>query len=660
MNIHPTRTESAIARHAPQGVLGAVAIGALMLAASVLVRANPGPVPSVEAAAAKSYVWKEYRIRMRDGVRLFTAVASPDDGRDYPILLERTPYGASPNQARHPQLQSEFAQAGYIFVFQDVRGRYESEGVFTQNTPQRPSHRSSTDVDESTDTYDTIDWLVKNVAHNNHHVGLRGISYPGFFAAVGMIDAHPALRAVSPQAAEADWFIGDDVHQHGALLLDSSLGWMSACLHLVPGRSATQCADSGMQFGTPDDYEFFLNLGPIRNVDAHILHGSVGSWTELMEHGRYDSYWKQRNELPFIRDIRPAVLMVGGWYDANDFYGTLHIYQRLISASPRASTYLIIGPWYHGQWHVDDGSGIDQLSFEQPTSEFFVRQVELPFFEYYLKDGKKLNLPRAQAFDTGLNRWRQFGTWPPQDTESRKLYLQKHGVLALDVPSEDDADRVYDEYISDPNSPVPYTPILTTDMDPKYMARDQRFVRRRPDVLIYESAPLAEDLTLAGPITPHLSVSTSGTDCDWIVKLIDVYPVAPAAYVPSAAQKLVAPEPSAMAGFQRLVRGDVMRSKFRSSLETPEPMTPNAVSSIEFVMDDVLHTFKKGHRVMVQIQSSWFPLVDRNPQSFVDIYTASTRDFQTAMQRVYHSRAEPSYLALQVLRQRDSDGSGRQ
>jgi uncharacterized protein len=610
-------------------------------------QSEPPARQTPDTSAAIQYSWHEYRIPMRDGVRLYTAVLSPDDStRTYPILMERTPYGASPHAGGFTHLpEREFTDSGYIFVYQDVRGRYQSEGVFTQNTPQKDLHRRPTDVDESTDTYDTVDWLIKHVPNNNQRVGLRGISYSGFFAAMGMIDAHPALKAISPQASETDWFIGDDVHHHGALLLDSGLFWMTMCMHNLP--TSTVCARSGMNFGTNDGYEFSLRFEPLKRIDSAILHGTIPSWSELMQHGTYDKYWKSRNELRHINNIRPAILMVSGWYDANDFYGTLHIYQTLIERSAAAPVNIAVGPWYHGQWRADDGSQIDQISFGGPTSSQFLRNIELPFFEHYLKGAKDPGLPKAYMFETGSNQWRHFDAWPPRTAVEKVIYLRENG--RLDFAPTDDKAELYDEYVSDPKRPVPYTPIMTTDMDPQYMARDQRFVRRRPDVLDYESDVLADDVTIAGPIVPKLFVSTSGTDSDWIVKLIDVYPQSPPSYDPSASAVIFPPKDLAMAGFEQLVRGDVIRAKFRDSLETPQPMSPGKVTPVEFAMDDVLHTFKKGHRIKVQIQSTWFPLVDLNPQKFVNIYEATEADFSPAVQRVYRSAVNHSQITVKLL-----------
>jgi uncharacterized protein len=628
-------------------LLGALAALSVALGHGSIAAAADLP-PQANTRASTHYSWHEYRIPMRDGAQLYTAVLSPDDTtRTYPLLMERTPYGASPHAGGFTHLpEREFLDSGYIFVYQDVRGRYQSEGHFTQNTPQKDVHRRPADVDESTDTYDTVDWLIKHVPNNNQRVGLRGISYSGFFAAMGMIDAHPALKAISPQAAEADWFIGDDVHHHGAMLLDSGLFWLTMCMHELP--TSTVCTRSGMDFGTNDGYEFSLRFEPLKRIDAEILHGSVPAWSELMQHGTYDDYWKSRNELRHISNVRPAILMVSGWYDANDFYGTLHIYQTIAAHSPATSLNMAVGPWYHGQWRADDGSQIDQISFGGPTSSQFLHDIELPFFEHYLKGAEDPGLAKATMFETGSNQWRRFDSWPPREAAAKAIYLRENGRLDF-APADDGAAQPFDEYRSDPARPVPYTPIMTTDMDPEYMARDQRFVRRRPDVLDYESDVLTEDLTIAGPIVPKLFVSTSGTDGDWIVKLIDVYPQSPPSYDPSASGVVPASKNLSTAGFQQLIRGDVMRAKFRNSLEKPEPMNPGEVTPIEFTMDDVLHTFKKGHRIKVQIQSTWFPLVDLNPQKFVNIYEATAADFSPAVQRVYRSATDHSQITLLVL-----------
>jgi uncharacterized protein len=591
----------------------------------------------------------EYRVPMRDGVKLFTSVYVPrDTTEDHPILLTRTPYGVAPygpDAYRSVLAPSpRYAQSGYIFVFQDVRGRYMSEGTFVQMTPHKDVKREPNDVDESTDTYDTIEWLIKHIPHNNRRVGLWGISYNGFFAAAGMIDAHPALKAVSPQAPQADWFMGDDTHHNGAFFLTSTFNWMAWC-----GRRGSTQAMSCRQpfnFGTPDGYQFFLDMGPLPNADANYFHGEVPGWTEMMEHGTYDRFWQSRNILPHLRNIRPAVMSVGGWYDANNFFGALHVYESVREQSPRTSNVLVVGPWSHGQWARGEGQGLGPLRFGSRTSQYFRDNIEFLFFEYYLHQKEDPNLPRAYVFETGANRWRTFDEWPPKGLAVQSIYLRESGTLSFDPPKSG-ATETFDEYESDPARPVPFVPALSTDMDPDYMAQDQRFAVSRPDVLVYVSEPLGEDLTIAGPVTPNLFVSTTGTDSDWVVKLIDVYPGdAPDRTAETAEENSCLVH---MGGFQQLVRGDVMRGKFRTSFQNPEPFTPGKVTNVEFTMPDVFHTFLKGHRIMVHIQSTWFPLVDRNPQRFEDIYRARSADFQKATERVYRSDKYPSEIKLNVL-----------
>ncbi len=606
-----------------------------------------------------SYEKHEYQIPMRDGVKLFTSVYVPRNAtRPYSILLTRTPYGVGPYGAevypRRLGYSPELENQGAIFAFQDVRGRYMSEGTFVHMTPHRDVKRGVADIDESTDTYDTIDWLVKHVEPNNGRVGLWGISYPGFFAAAGAIEAHPALTAVSPQAPQADWFAGDDTHHNGAFFLAATFDFMAQHGRIRPVPTTER--PRPFTFGTPDGYQFFLEMGPLPNADARHLHGQSPGWTEMMEHGTYDRFWRARNLLPHLRGIRPAVMTVGGWYDSNNLYGALHVFQAIEQQSPNTTNTLVIGPWAHGQWAVGDGEALGPLLFEAKTSLFFREQVERPFFEQYLIGSRDARLPKALVFETGRNRWRTFDRWPPRDVATRFIFLREEERLSFDPPRT--ASRsAFDEYVSDPARPVPYIEALRTDMSPNYMVQDQRFAATRPDVLVYRTEVLAEDITIAGPITPRLFVSTSGTDADWIVKLIDVYPDdAPDAPAASAQTSGIPPRPVVhMKGFQRLVRGDVMRGKFRNSFEKPEPFVPGKVTRVEFPMPDVLHTFLKGHRIMVHIQSSWFPLVDRNPQAFVDIYHASASNYQKATQRVYRSGDRCSSVGLNVV----SKGSGK-
>ncbi len=598
------------------------------------------------------YARSEYLIPMRDGVRLDTVVYEPLGSRaDYPIILERTPYDI--HGGRPPP---SLAAAGYIFAFQSVRGRYESQGSFILMTPELTSHARPDAVDASTDSYDTIKWLVKYLPHNNRRVGLIGNSYPGFYAVAGMIDAPPELKVVSPQAPQADWFVGDDVHHHGAFLLDSTFGFVARCLHRVaPPSASTQCNDSGYEvyepdgfnYGTPNGYDFFLSYEPLPRL-TNLLQGNVPGWMEVMDHGTYDPYWRSRDILPHIRDVKPAVLDVGGWYDANDFYGTLHVSESLARQSPGTPATLVIGPWYHGQWWEERSLPSDLLKSAWPPVEYYQEHVFLPFLAHYLKGAPDPRLPRALVFDTGQNAWQRFDRWPPAHVEQVHLYLHAGEQLNFESPTAAEP-SAFDQYVSDPKSPVPYTPVLGTDLDNQYMVRDQRFLGRRPDVLVYESEPLTSDVTVAGPIVVRLFASTSGTDSDWIVRLIDVSPQTAPAYLPDASQLILPGDQSDQPGFELLVRGDAMRGKFRESLEHPAPMVPGRATPITFTMDDVFHTFQQRHRIIVQVQSTWFPRVDLNPQTFTDIYSASAGDFRPATERIYHSTRYPSSLVFGVI-----------
>ena len=606
-----------------------LATSALCTAFAALILFSTPGAPAIAANSLKEmpplpagYGQSRFQIAMRDGVRLDTIVLAPTDTtRSYPILLVRTPYEIVGSWS---YLEPAFTAAGYIFVMQSVRGRYNSEGDFIQMTPHKKVKRSRTDVDASSDTFDTIDWLVKNIPRNNGRVGLRGVSYGGFYAAAGMIDAHPALKAVSPQAPQADWFAGDDVHHNGAFMLASAFSFFSMCDRRADNSHT--CAWAAPL--ASDGYKFFLDMGPLSNADANYLHGQSPEWDVMMSHGTYDELWQARNILTHLRDIRPAVLAVSGWYDANNLYGALHVFDAVRRNSPRTPDTLVLGPWAHGRWVRDKGESLGVLRFGSATSTDFIETVELPFFEAYLKGDARPNLPVARVFDTGRNAWSSFDAWPPKAAEKKTLYLRAQGALEFEPPPP--AGTGYDEYISDPDHPVPFVRDHGFDMDPDYMAQDQRFAANRSDVLTYQTAPLTEDLTVIGPILPRLVVSSSATDSDWVVKVIDVHP-------------------DDAGAIQELVRGDVMRAKFRNSLSKPVAMQPGQATSIDFTMLDVYHTFKKGHRIMVQVQSSWFPLVDRNPQQFEDIYGAKAEDFRKATQRVLHSPDHASRIDIGIL-----------
>jgi putative CocE/NonD family hydrolase len=617
---------------------------ALILAASLTAFPGDATAQSVDSVKA-SYTKYEYRIPMRDGARLFTSVYVPKDrSSNYPILLCRTPYSVEPYGADAYKSDigpsALFAGEGYIIVYQDVRGRWMSEGEFVNMRPQRTGKSGPTEIDESTDTFDTIDWLVKNIPGNNGKVGQWGISYPGFYTAAGMIDAHPALKAVSPQAPIADWFAGDDWHHNGALFLPHAFDFFAFFGHPRPEPSKTAPKER-FDYGTPDGYAFYLELGPLANIDKKHFKGDVPFWTEMLQHANYDDFWAARNLRPHLKDIRPAVLTVGGWFDAENLYGALEVYKSVEASSPRATNVLVMGPWLHGGWSRGDGSSLGPIAFNANTSAHFREQIEFPFFQYYLKGKGSPNFSEARVFETGTNQWREFDAWPPRKTRPRSLFLGATGRLGFEPP-EDHGDGAFDEYISDPAHPVPFVEQVTSKMTGDYMIQDQRFASRRPDVLAYQSEVLTEDLTLVGPIQVRFFVSTSGTDSDWVVKLIDVYPGDFGGASPTNAP---------LGGYQQLVRGDVMRGKFRNSLISPEPFVPGEPTPLNFRLNDIAHTFRTGHRLMIQVQSTWFPLVDRNPQTFVDISTAKESDFQKATQRVYRSQDRPSHLeVLELLR----------
>lgn len=591
----------------------------------------------------KKYTKTEYMIPVRDGVKLYTQVYAPaDKSQKYPILLFRTPYSIGfYEQGRYRRVlgpNPSYAEEGFIFVYQDVRGKFKSEGEFVVMRPHLGAKRSPKDTDESGDTYDTIEWLLTNIPGHNGRVGQWGISYPAFQTVMGMIDAHPALKASSPQASPSDMWIGDDFHHNGAFRLMYTFGWLSNNAQIRAG--ATERRAARFDYGTPDGYRFFLDLGPVSNVDKKYFHGQVPTWNEYIEHGEYDRYWKKQNMLPYLEKIQHAVLNVAGWFDAEDFYGPMSIYYTIEEKNPKNESTLVVGPWLHGGWARMDGDTLGNIRFDSKTGEYFREKVELPFFKHYLKDSDQLNLPEALVFVTGMNQWKSYDHWPPREGEEKNLYLHAGGKLSFDPPNGKEEN---DSFISDPKKPVPYTSEIRTSQGHLWMVEDQRFAARRPDVLVYQTDILTEDITIAGPIIASLHVSTTGTDADWVVKLIDVYP----GDAPD-------PEPNPanvrMGEFQMLVGADVFRGKYRNSFEHPEPFVPGEVTKIEYDLRDKCHCFRKGHRIMVQIQSTWFPVIDRNPQKFVDIYHAKESDFQKATHNVYRSSKYPSHLKIKVLK----------
>ncbi len=609
---------------------------ALILLAPLAARQAP-PTNPVQAL----YTKEEVQIPMRDGVKLFTILYIPKDTRTpHPILLQRTPYGIWPyGPAVFPRMvgpSPAFLDQGYIVAYQDVRGRFMSEGAFVDARPANPASGPKA-TDETTDTYDTIAWLVKHVPDNNGKVGLWGISYPGHYVVQGMLCGHPALKAVSPQAPMMDMWEGDDAYHRGAFQLTANFGFFLFFHDRTgaPGHAWPQVAD----VGTPDGYSWYLEAGPVGTLAGRVATPISRIWDEYLAHPTYDAYWQARDLRRRIRDVRPAVLTVGGWYDAEDLFGALACDRALARQSPATDHHLVMGPWTHGQWADGDATHIGPVDFGSNTAAWFEREVELPFFNHYLKDAPEPPLARATVFDTGRNAWRAFNAWPPEHAHPASFYLEPKGGLGTVRPGPSGG---FDRFVSDPAHPVPYTQAITFDYWPPYMVEDQRFASRRPDVLTYETAPLAQALTLAGPVRAVLHVSTTGTDSDWIVKVIDVQPDD----APDPAER---PAGWHAAGSQQLVRGDVIRGKYRNSYTTPEPFVPGRPTQVAFTLPDVFHTFQKGHRLMVQVQCSWFPLVDRNPQVFENIFQAKPGDFHSATQRVYHTAGQPSRIDVRVL-----------
>ena len=604
-----------------------------------------------------NYTKYEFRIPMRDGVHLFTSVYVPkDDSRPYPFLIDRTPYSVGPYgvELYRPQLgpSPEFDRSGYIFVFQDVRGRYMSEGTFVEMRPHIDNKKSNKDVDDSSDLYDTIDWLLKNVPNNNGNAGIWGISYPGFYTSASMIDSHPALKAASPQAPMTNLFMGDDAYHGGAFMLAANFGFY-AFFKPQENPQLPPKNPPSFDFGTKDGYDFYLGVGPIGNL-SKLLGGHSELFDDQMRHDTYDDYWKVRNLAPHMKNIHCAVLTVGGWFDAEDLQGPFSTFHAVEANNPDIFNALVVGPWVHGGWYRYDGEHLGRAEFDSNTGEFYRKNILFPFFEQYLKGRGDAKLPKAYVFETGTNVWRRYSAWPPKEAEPKTLYLQANGGLSFDAPGSESP--AFDEYVSDPAKPVPFVNYVDEEVPQEYMVSDQRFAATRPDVLVYESPVLQDDVTIVGPISPHLFVSTTGTDSDWDVKLIDVYPqdyrdskLDEAREDRKKPRTDVGAPTFTMAGYEQLVRGEPFRGKFRHSFEKPEPFTPGKVEEINTTFQDVNHTFRRGHRIMVQIQSSWFPLTDLNPQKFVNIPDAKPADFVKATERVYHSKSQPSGIGVKVL-----------
>lgn len=612
----------------------ATAIVRLWLVLPIALAALGAPADERSDYIRANYAKFEHRIPMRDGVTLFTSVYIPNDrSKTYPILLFRTPYGVGPYGADRYRgglgPHEAYEKEGFIFVHQDVRGRFMSEGEFVHMTPHVPGKQGPEDVDESTDTYDTIEWLIEHVPCHNGNAGQYGISYPGFYAAAGAIGSHPALKAVSPQAPVAS-FYGDDLFHNGAYLLHHIFSFASRFRETREGLE-DEWPDPIYELEYADPYAFFLQLGPLKNVNLSYFNGESAMWNIGAEHPNYDEFWQARNILPHLDNISAAVMVVGGWYDREDLFGPLMTYQSIEEKNPDTFNMLVMGPWFHGGWERSPGRRLGDADFGFDTSEYYRENVDLDFFKHFLKDGgDEWDLPEALMFETGANRWRRFDEWPPESAENRVYYLNEGGQLTAEPPAVDG----YDEYVSDPKKPVPNTMTHSQRPSNDFYSEDQRFAARRPDVLTYETPVLKEDLTLAGPVRVNLFVSTSGTDGDWIVKLIDAYP--------GEGEK---------GSQQLLVRAEAFRGRFRESLGEPKPFVPGEIAEISFDLQDVLHCFKRGHRMMIHVQSSWFPFIDMNPQTFVpNIFEADAEDFAKATVRAHRSPAHPGSIRVGALK----------
>lgn len=584
----------------------------------------------------KNYLKQEIKIKMRDGVRLFTSIYCPKDNREaHPILLWRTPYGVGPygKDFRHDTDDLiPYLKEGYILVFQDVRGKFMSQGKFEDVRAVKDSYRDSLDTDETTDAYDSVDWLVKNLKQNNGRVGLIGISYPGFYAAMGGIRNHQAVKAVSPQAPVSDWWVGDDYHRNGAFSLASSFSFLSSFGQRRD--SLTTRWPEGLEIDDPDGYSFFKKAGPVSGFNKRYYKGKVAFIDSITSHPDYDSFWQSRSTARHLKGIKCAVLNVGGWFDAEDFYGTLCTYSAIEKENPGIFNKIIIGPWSHGGWKASKGDSLGMIGFGSKTAQFFRDSVQFPFFNFFLKGKGKCDIAEARVFETGSNSWRSYNVWPPEDSRKESLYLGLDGSLSCTEPkvSTEMNHPDFSSYSSDPEKPVPFTEDLTQEFKKEYMVEDQRFASKRPDVLSFETEPLKEDRRFSGPVRVRLFVSANSTDADLYVKLIDCFPVSK--------------DSKNLSGYQMLLRWNGLRGRYRKSPENPEALNPGKIEEFSFMLDDINHCFKKGHRIMVQVQSSLFPLVDRNPQQFINIYKAEEKDYRKADIKVFFSKKYPSSIEL--------------
>ena len=615
-----------------------------LIAVAAGAQEQKAPLPDLP----KMFEKREVMISARDGVKLHTEIYTPRDAREpLPIIMMRTPYGISAGGNGHSRMLYENADMfadGYIFVFQDIRGRNLSEGKFEMN---RPLHdpKVAKGTDESTDTYDTIDWLVKNVAKNNGRVGIWGVSYDGFLAAEAMVNPHPALKAVSEQACMGDAWMGDDFFHNGAFRL--SYGFEYAELMEAPK------ANLSFAFDRFDMFDWFLRLGALSHANEEYLHGKIPTWNNFVAHPAYDEFWKTHAIESGLKEAKVPNLNVAGWWDQEDFYGPMRTYANLEKNDTKHLNYLVVGPWNHGGWSGGPGNSLGEIPFGSDTGVYFRQKVEAPWFAYWLHDKGSLPLKEALLFQTGSDTWASFDAWPPREAKTKSLYFGENGKLSFEAPMTE-SQEAFDAYESDPAHPVPYRhrPVdATYPADHPgswytWLVQDQRFVNDRPDVATWQTDELQEDVTLAGQVTAKLYASTTGTDSDWVVKLIDVYP-----------QKVESDWK--LSGYELMIADEIFRGRYRESYEKPEPIVAGEVTPYTIDLHTADHVFLKGHRIMVQVQSTWFPLYDRNPQKFVgNIFEAQESDYQKATQRVYRSREYPSRVEISVVPEKQKSEVG--
>lgn len=605
----------------------------------------------------ENYYKIERMLPMRDGIHLFTAFYIPKDtGTKHPILFNRTPYACAPygedkmNRSLYQTYWINYLKEGYIIAIQDVRGKYMSEGEFIDVRPFN-SNKKGKEIDEASDTYDAIEWMTNNIPGNNKRVGVFGISYPGFYSTMAALSNHPALKAVSPQAPVTDWFQGDDFHHNGAFMIMDGFSFYSG---FGKARAKpTIYSSPGFEISSADNYDFYLKTGAIKNF-SKIMGDSIAFWNHLMKHPNNDDWWKARNSRNFVTNIKPAMLVVGGLFDAEDCFGAWNLYKALEEKNKNTDIRLVMGPWFHGAWGGgSDGSYLGNIRFESKTSEYYQKNIEIPFFNFYLKlIGTVRDISEATIFFSGENQWRKFQQWPSSKVEYKNLFLGENNQLTFDESTSKNITGSFSEYISDPAHPVPYTEDVHLDRTREYMTDDQRFAGRRTDVLSFSTAILQEDISLGGLLVADLITSISTTDADFVVKLIDVFPddfkYDEAALPTTPMEKLERTVP--MAGYQMLVRGEIMRGRYRNSFEKPEAFVPDKITEVKYTLPDVAHTFKKGHRLMIQIQSSWFPLADRNPQQFIDIYHCDDSDFKKATIKIYHNNINQTKFILPIIK----------